>query len=323
MEFFQKYIEIIDENIKENEFIKDPQTLYDPMNYILSQGGKRLRPVMVLMGCDLFDGDLKKAIKPALSIEYFHNFTLIHDDIMDKAPLRRGLPTVYKVFGVNSAILSGDALLIKAYRFFEDLEPDLYKTCTILFSRTAITLCEGQQLDMNFEEFENVSYDDYIDMISRKTGSLGATSFRIGALIAGANYNQAKALYNFGLNLGIAFQLKDDYLDVFGDMEKFGKKQAGDIFENKKTILYILAMEAANPEQKKELLYWYQLKTENIDKVYGVEKIFRQTKVDKKCLELIEDYNNKAQAFLEDLNMPEEKLQPLRDLANYLLEREA
>lgn len=323
MEFLQKYLEIVDQNIQENEFKKEPQSLYDPMNYILNLGGKRLRPVMVLMACDAFDGDLRNAIKPALAIEFFHNFTLMHDDIMDSAPLRRGKPTVHSEFGINSAILSGDALLVKAYRYFEELEPNLYKTCTQLFSRMALTLCEGQELDMNFEHEQEVTYEQYIEMITNKTGVLGATAFRIGALIAGANYNQAKALYNFGLNVGIAFQLKDDYLDVFGDMSKFGKQQAGDIIENKKTILYILALQNASEEEQRELHYWYSMKTENVDKIYGVEKIFNHTKVNKKCLKLIEEYNQKAQSFLQDLELPEEKLQPFKDLANYLLERES
>ncbi len=322
MEFLEKYLELIDQGIQEFEIHKNPQKLYDPINYILEKGGKRLRPVMVLMATDAFEGDLELALKPALAIEYFHNFTLMHDDIMDNAPTRRGRESVYKKFGINSAILSGDAMLIKSYQFFEDLEGALYKNAIELFNSTALTLCEGQQLDVDFEEMPEVHFEQYLQMITNKTGVLGAMAFKLGAMIAEATQEQAEAIYQFGLNVGIAFQLKDDYLDVFGDMSKFGKRQSGDIYENKKTILYILAMQNANEKQKKELDYWYGMRTENIDKIYSVEKIFQQLHVDQKCLDLIKTYNEKAQSYLPKLGLPKEQLQPFIDLANYLLERE-
>lgn len=323
MDFLEQYQEIVSEAIQKYSFKTKPTELYEPMNYIISHGGKRLRPIMVLMATDLFGGDLKKAIKPALAIEFFHNFTLIHDDIMDEAPLRRNVPTVHTVYGTNSGILSGDGLLLKAYKFFEDLEPELYKSCLRIFTHTGILLCEGQQYDVNFETQENVTYEDYIRMITYKTGVLSAASFEIGALIAGAEFDEAKAIFNFGKHIGIAFQIMDDYLDVFGKQENFGKKHAGDIYENKKTILYLLAKENATKQEKEELDFWYSKKTDNVDKLYGVEKIFRRTKVDEKALLMVQEHNIIAQEFLQKINVPAEKKKPFIELANYLLRRES
>ncbi|WP_312823484.1 polyprenyl synthetase family protein [Epilithonimonas sp.] len=323
MEFLDHYQKIVAEAVDKYTFTEKPSELYEPMNYIISHGGKRLRPIMVLMGNELFDGDMEKAIKPALAIEFFHNFTLVHDDIMDEAPIRRNKPTIHTLHGINIGILSGDALLIKAYQFFEDLEPELFKKCIKIFSETGAVLCEGQQHDVNFETQKHVSYDEYIDMITSKTGVLSAASFQIGALIAGASEEDAELIYNFGKHIGIAFQIMDDYLDVFGDMEQFGKKHAGDIYENKKTILYLLALEHANEEELTELNYWFSKKTDNVDKVYSVEKIFRRTKVDDKVLRLIQKHNEIGQSYLDKINLPDEKKLPFRELANYLLRRES
>lgn len=323
MDFLNHYQKIVSEAVETHRFTQQPAELYDPINYIISHGGKRLRPIMVLMANDLFGGDIQKAIKPALAIEFFHNFTLIHDDIMDEAPLRRNKPTIHTLHGINVGILSGDALMIKAYQFFEDLEPELFKKCLQIFSQTGAILCEGQQQDVNFETMESVSYDEYIEMITSKTGVLSAASFKIGALIAGASEKDAESLYNFGKHIGIAFQIMDDYLDVFGNQEQFGKKHAGDIFENKKTILYLLALEHANEEELKELKYWYSKTTDNIDKVYGVEKIFRRCKIDEKVLKLIQHHNEIGQKYLNEIALPEEKKQPFVELANYLLRRES
>lgn len=323
MDFLNHYQKIVSEAVETHRFTQKPSELYDPINYIISHGGKRLRPIMVLMANDLFGGDIQKAIKPALAIEFFHNFTLIHDDIMDEAPLRRNKPTIHTLHGINVGILSGDALMIKAYQFFEDLEPELFKKCLQIFSQTGAILCEGQQQDVNFETMESVSYDEYIEMITSKTGVLSAASFKIGALIAGASEKNAESLYNFGKHIGIAFQIMDDYLDVFGNQEQFGKKHAGDIFENKKTILYLLALEHANEEELKELKYWYSKTTDNIDKVYGVEKIFRRCKIDEKVLKLIQHHNEIGQKYLNEIALPEEKKQPFVELANYLLRRES
>lgn len=271
----------------------------------------------------MFNGNIEKALKPALAIEFFHNFTLIHDDIMDEAPLRRNQPTIHTLHGINVGILSGDALLFKAYKFFEDLEPNLFKACVRVFTHTGLLLCEGQQYDINFETQEDVTFSDYIRMITYKTGILSASSFEIGALIAGADFKDAKAIFNFGKHVGIAFQIMDDYLDVFGNMEQFGKQHAGDIVENKKTVLYLLAKENGTEEERKELDYWYSKKTDNVDKIYSVEKIFRRTKVDEKTLHLIQKHNEIAQHYLNKINVPDEKKKPFIELANYLLRRES
>ncbi|MDV2446460.1 polyprenyl synthetase [Elizabethkingia anophelis] len=323
MKFFDQYQDLVSEGIEKYKFTQKPSELYDPINYIISHGGKRLRPMMVMMACDLFGGDMDTAIKPALAIEFFHNFTLIHDDIMDEAPLRRNKPTIHTLHGINTGILSGDALMIKAYQFFEDLEPELFKKCVKIFSETGAVLCEGQQLDINFENMPNVTYRDYMLMITNKTGVLSAASLKIGALIGGASDEQAEYLYNFGLHIGIAFQIMDDYLDVFGKQEQFGKKHAGDIFENKKTILYLIALKFADEEERRELNFWYSKKTDNIDKVYGVEKIFRRTKVDEKVQRLIQRHNEKGQHYLNKINLPGDKKQPFIELANYLLKRDS
>ncbi len=317
-----KFHELIHQGIEDNPLIKSPNELYEPIDYILQIGGKRIRPVIVLLGTDLFDGDVKQAVKPSLAIEYFHNFSLMHDDIMDDAPLRRGKQTVHEKYNVNTAILSGDALLIKAYEALEDLEPALFKTVTKLFTKTALELCEGQQMDINFETQDDVTYDDYIQMISMKTGVLVAASLKIGALIAGASEKDADMIYNYGLNLGIAYQLKDDYLDVFGNLEHLGKKHAGDIFENKKTILYLSALEAANDKERKELLFWYGLKTDNVDKVYAIEKLFRKLNVHRTLATLIREYTNKAQAILNDIDVAEEKKGYLKELSEILIDRQ-
>ena len=321
MDFLNKYQRLIAENIEKYQFNGEPSQLYEPMNYIIANGGKRLRPVLTLMAAELFGGDMDKALKPALAIEFFHNFTLIHDDIMDEAPLRRNKPTVHTLHGINIGILSGDALLIKSYQFFEDLEDIQFKKCIQLFSETGIKICEGQQMDVNFETNNKVSYDDYIQMITYKTAVLCASALKIGAIIAHAEESDAHAIYEFGRHLGIAFQMMDDYLDVFGSQEQFGKRQAGDIYENKKTILYLLALENADEEQKKSLLHWYSLNTDETEKAQAVEEIFRSTGADKKTLELIQKHNDLAQNYLNKIKLPEEKKHPLTALAAYLLER--
>lgn len=299
MEKLAKYQALFQSALEKHHIDDDPKELYEPINYILNIGGKRLRPIITLMGCDLFGGDLEEAVKPGLAIEFFHNFTLIHDDIMDDAPIRRGQTTVHEKYNINIAILSGDALLIKAYQLFNDLSAEKYKSVVSLFTQTALTLCEGQQYDMNFETQEEVTLEEYEKMILYKTGVLTACAFKVGALIADASDEDAEHIYNFGKYLGLAFQLRDDLLDVFGENVAFGKKHAGDIYENKKTILYIKALEKATEKQIEELKYWFSIKTENIDKVYAVEKIFKVLNVDITVGQMITDYTNKA---LEELD---------------------
>lgn len=316
-----KYYNIFKEALEKYRITEEPHALYEPINYILSLGGKRLRPIITLMGCDLFGGDLEKAVKPSLAIEYFHNFTLMHDDIMDCAPLRRGKTTVHEKYNTNRAILSGDALLIKSYQFFEDLPEQKFKKIISLFSQTALTLCEGQQYDMDFEQQENVSLEEYKKMILFKTGVLTACAFEIGAIIADAPEEDAERIYNFGKYLGIAFQLKDDLLDVFGDNTLFGKKHAGDIYENKKTILYIKALEKANKEQEEELKYWYKIKTDNIDKIYAVERLYQQLDIDLVVGDMIRDYTKKALEELEAITGNKKSKDYFVDFAQNLIGR--
>jgi geranylgeranyl diphosphate synthase type II len=293
------------------------------MNYILGLGGKRLRPVVLLMAYDLFDDNLEKAVKPALGIEYFHNFSLMHDDIMDKAPLRRGKETVHVKYDENTAVLSGDALLVKAFQMLEGLESHLFKSCFQLFSQTALEVCKGQQYDMNFENQQEVSFEEYLHMITGKTAVLCACALKMGALIAEAEAENAENLYEFGHHLGIAFQLMDDYLDVFGNQEVVGKKHAGDIYENKKTILYILALQRGNEEQKKKLNCWFNTTKEDQNKIPEVVRIFKELNVDALCLELVDNYTNQAKHHLEKVIVPEHKKQPFYELMDYLLARES
>lgn len=321
MNFLDYYLKTTEDALLQYRFNQCPTELYEPINYILSHGGKRLRPVMVLMGNQIFDGNIQQAIKPALAVEFFHNFTLIHDDIMDEAPLRRGKSTIHQLYGINVGILSGDALLIKAYQFFEDLEPAVFKKCIKIFSETGAILCEGQQMDVNFESLPIVTYEQYIEMITAKTGVLSAASLQIGATIAGASESDARFLYEFGKHIGIAFQIMDDYLDVFGDVALFGKKHAGDIYENKKTILYLLALENASEQDREELQYWYSKKTDNVDKIHAVMKIFRNAKIEERVLRLIEENNHLAHQYLERVQVLDEKKNGLKQLADFLLKR--
>ncbi len=230
---------------------REPKNLYDPIDYIMALGGKRMRPILVLMSCDLFDGDISEAMEAALSIEMFHNFTLIHDDIMDSADLRRGKETVHKKWDLNTAILSGDALMIQSNQRLEYYEGKIFKELISLYNKTALEVCEGQQMDMDFETLQQVGLDAYLKMISYKTAVLVGASLKMGAIICEASPEDQTRIYNFGLNLGIAFQLQDDYLDTFGE-EDFGKKIGGDIIEGKKTFLYIKALELADPNDKEQ-----------------------------------------------------------------------
>lgn len=321
MEFLKKYQDIISQNIKKHQFNEQPSELYQPINYIIANGGKRLRPILTLMANEAFGGNIENAIKPALAIEFFHNFTLIHDDIMDDAPLRRNNPTIHALYGTNIGILSGDALMIKSYQFFEDLEPELFKKCIQLFSETGIKICEGQQMDINFEKKEQVSFEDYLQMITYKTGVLSATALKTGAIIANTLEKDAEAIYQFGLHLGIAFQMMDDYLDVFGNQAEFGKRLAGDIYENKKTILYLFALKNADEENRNELLKWYSQTEETSEKIEKVTQIFLDTNADKETLELIKKHNDLAENYLNKTSLDDKTKALFLDLANYLLKR--
>lgn len=323
MQFIKDYQQTVSKAIHEYTFTDKSDPLYEPINYITSQHGKRIRPMMVLMANEMFGGDHQKALKPAIGIEIFHNFTLVHDDIMDAAELRRNKPTVHTLYGLNVGILTGDALLLKSIKFFEDLEPDLYHSCLQVFIRSGLLLCEGQQLDINFQKEKQVSFDDYLKMITYKTGVLSAASFEIGALIAGADSAEAENISAFGKHLGIAFQMMDDYLDVFGKDQQIGKVHAGDIAENKKTVLYILARENATQEELERLDYWYAIENQNKDKIQAVEQIFRRTKADERALLLIQKHTDIAKNHLDQIKVDDEKKKPLIELAHFLLKRES
>ncbi|MDV7186188.1 polyprenyl synthetase family protein [Lutibacter sp. TH_r2] len=316
-EYKEVFLGYLNEKIKS----KDPVNLYNPIKYILEIGGKRLRPILALMICDLFGEDSKKAMDVALAIEVFHNFTLVHDDIMDSAPIRRGKETVHKKWDENTGILSGDAMLIIAYQCVESYEPELFKKLMLLFSKTALEVCEGQQWDVDFETRNDVSIEEYIKMITYKTSVLIGAAMQMGAMIANVSEKEEKAIYNFGLNLGLAFQLQDDYLDTFGDVETFGKKIGGDIIENKKTFLYLTALNVCEPKERRELFNLYNSDDLNNKKVEKVTSIFKKNKVDVLIKKEIENYTEKSLKVLNQLSISEQKKSVLKEFGLSLMKR--
>jgi geranylgeranyl diphosphate synthase type II len=302
---------------------EQPAKLYQPVRYALENGGKRMRPVLVLLGCKLFSEDISNAIHPALGIELFHNFTLIHDDIMDKAPVRRGKPSVYEQWDPNVAILSGDAVFIKAYQELLQTDKNVILPVLDLFNKTALEICEGQQMDMDFEERNDVSIDDYLHMITLKTAVLLGASLKIGALTGGASENQAQALYDFGLNCGIAFQLQDDILDVFGESKKVGKQKGGDILANKKTFLLLKAQELSSGQIENNLNDWISSSNSGSDKVAGVTSIYDQLNVRELAEERMWSYFNTGIAALEKVDSDEKWKSVLLDFSRSLMHRES
>ena len=301
-------------------FPQEPATLYDADEYFLSMGGKRVRPVMCLMGNELFDEINADAWPVAAAIELFHNFTLIHDDIMDKAPLRRNKPTVHAKYGEATALLGGDVMLVVAYDYLNKIKTDYMHQILSLFNKTAKEVCEGQQLDMDFEKLEVVKLDDYIKMIELKTSVLLAASLQLGAILGTAGQSNQQHLYQFGRNLGIAFQIQDDYLDAFGDPVKFGKQTGGDIMANKKTFLMIKALESANPQQLKELKQLMQQNPD--DKVARVLSVFHDCGVDKWAFDLKDKYINAALEHLDEMAVVSVRKEPLKQLAHFLVQRD-
>ena len=308
------------------QFPEQPAGLYEPASYFLGIGGKRIRPVACLMGNELFGEIQEDTWKIARAIELFHNFTLMHDDIMDQASLRRGQTTVHVRNGENTAILSGDVMLVQAYSCLEGINTEYVHWIMKLFNQTAREVCEGQQYDMDYETRDNVSLEEYIQMIKLKTSVLLAASLKMGAIVGGATRHSCDRLYGFGKNLGIAFQLQDDYLDCFGDPEKFGKQVGGDILRNKKTCLLIKALETADGEDLERLRTLLALTPETDkeqeDKVSQVLQIYRKTGVDQWAKELIGSYAAKAMKHLDEVVVVHSRKQPLQDLASYLLHRE-
>ena len=315
------YADLINKSLKELSFSKTPKSLYHPIKYILDIGGKRIRPYLVLMSTSTFGKDPKLSLNAALSVECFHNFTLMHDDIMDSAALRRGNETVHLKWDTNQSILSGDALLIYSYKLLEDYSPNIFKKLNNVLNTTALQVCEGQQFDMDFEKNPNVTFDSYINMIKLKTAVLVGASLQMGAIIAEANPNDLIKIYDFGVNLGIAFQLQDDYLDTFGEQSLVGKSIGGDIIENKKTALYHLSLVNANNEQSKTLKSLYN-GSNSIEKVFKVTQIFKDTKADLDNLKLVEHFTNLALNSLSELSISSVKKDELIDFSHSLLNRQ-
>lgn len=301
-------------------FPEKPASLYQPAEYFLNLGGKRIRPVMCLMGNELFDEIHPNCWDIATAIELFHNFTLIHDDIMDKAPLRRGMPTLHEKFGHSNALLAGDVMLVAAYDSLNKISFPVIQKLIYLFNKSAKEVCEGQQLDMDYEKSGHVSLQEYLHMIELKTSVLLGASLKMGAIIGGAGEGNQDHLYAFGLNLGLAFQIQDDWLDAFGDPAKFGKQPGGDILANKQTFLFIKAMETGSPAQRKEMHALMHANSK--DKVSRMIQIFKDCGVDEQARLLKEKYLASAIAHLEEIAVLSNRKDPLMQLAKFLIQRE-
>ncbi|WP_431110841.1 polyprenyl synthetase family protein [Winogradskyella poriferorum] len=301
---------------------REPVNLYEPVNYILKLGGKRLRPVLTLMTADIFGDKAALAMNAALSVEVFHNFSLVHDDIMDDAPLRRGKKTVHEKWDLNTGILSGDAMLILAYQLFENYEPKIFQSLAKLFSKTALEVCEGQQYDIDFETRNDVTIPQYLKMIEYKTAVLVGAAMKMGAIVAEASEQDQDGIYDFGRYLGIAFQLQDDYLDAFGNPETFGKQVGGDILENKKTYLYLKTLELGSDTEKSNLLeLMSNISITNEDKVEKVKALFNASGAADATQLAVKDYTKKAFSVLEKLNISEDKKQILQLFGEQLMNR--
>ncbi|CAN5401654.1 polyprenyl synthetase family protein [soil metagenome] len=320
-----KLQELINQRLQELNFSGDPATLYEPIRYMMALGGKRIRPVLVLMGTELFKGDLKQALSAATGIEVFHNFTLLHDDIMDNAPLRRAMPTVHAKWNSNIAILSGDAMFVKACQLMMDVPDHAVRKVMEVFNRTALEVCEGQQLDMDFETEPSVNIDRYLDMIRLKTAVLVGCSLEVGAIIAGADDKAAQHLYDFGVNLGIAFQLQDDILDVYGDAAKFGKQVGGDIIANKKTLLLLYAIASASGDLSVELANSLLMPVDAANayqKVEAVKQIYNRLNVREYAETQMQSSYELALTHLDAIVASQEEKTALRELAKSLMIRE-
>ena len=317
---FEALTQLFAEKFREKRFPGSVPSLYEPAAYFLSLGGKRVRPVLCLMGNELFGQIHPDAWHVANAVELFHNFTLIHDDIMDKASIRRGKPTVHTKYGESTALLSGDVMMIMAYEYLSKVSPLYLHKLLVIFNKMGKEICEGQQLDMEFEKRNDVKLDEYIHMITLKTSVLLAASLQMGALLGGSGEGNQEHLYAFGKNLGIAFQLQDDYLDAFGEPEKFGKQPGGDILANKKTFLVIKALEVADAAQKASLLAHFS--DNKPDKVQQVLQLFKDCKIDSWAQELKNTYLDTALFHLDEAAVTTARKEPLRDLAHFLIRRE-
>ncbi len=323
METINKYIAELNTALEGIKWGEHPKELYDPIDYILELGGKRMRPLLVLLAYLIEKDDYHKVLKPALAVEVFHNFTLMHDDIMDKAPLRRGKPTVHEKWDENIAILSGDTMLVKAYDLMLNVDQNVLAEVIAKFNKCAVEVCEGQQLDMNFESFDTVSEAEYIDMIRLKTAVLLGFSLELGGILSSMKSENARLLKDFGINIGIGFQLKDDLLDVYGDAAKFGKQVGGDIVSNKKTFLLLTALEQAKGKEKEELQYWIDQKEFDIEeKVNAVTAIYNKLDIQNQTRAKIDHYFKIGFEALDTIDAPDGRKAPLMEFANYLINRE-
>jgi geranylgeranyl diphosphate synthase type II len=322
MHSFQELTVQFGEHFDKEHFPEQPKKLYESVNHILKIGGKRIRPVLSIMGNELFDNIHPDVFQVGIAVEMFHNFTLVHDDIMDKAPLRRNHPTVHTLYGESTAILAGDVMLINVYEYLNRVQPHYKQKLLSAFNKAAKEVCEGQQIDMDFEDMEpeQVHYNDYVNMIALKTSVLLAASLQMGAIIGGGSEYNQQHIYEFGKNVGIAFQIQDDYLDAFGDPEKFGKQQGGDILVNKKTFLLLKALEMCNPAQKTKLKEL--LSSNPDDKVAQVLQLFHDCKVDEWAEKEKERFQQIAFEHLESIAVLSARKKPLMELAGYLLKRE-
>jgi len=322
MHSIKQYQDFIEDYLSVQQIVREPKNLYEPISYILALGGKRIRPTLTLMTTEIFGANYKEALPAALAVEVFHNFSLIHDDIMDDAPLRRGHETVHEKWDLNTGILSGDAMLILAYQYFEQYEPVVFRDLAKLFSKTAIQVCEGQQWDVDFENRDEVTIPEYLKMIESKTAVLVAAAMKMGAIIATTTVENCELIYDFGLNLGLAFQLQDDYLDAFGNPATFGKQVGGDIIENKKTYLYLKAQEFSTPEQREELMHLFSIHpVDTKDKVESVKKVFEKTGAADATQKAITDFTMKAFETLEKMEISEDKKSVLRLFGEKLMSR--
>jgi geranylgeranyl diphosphate synthase type II len=322
IESIARYREAFLDHLKNENYPETPGALYEPIRYIMDLGGKRMRPVLVLLSADLYGAKIHQAMPAAMAVEIFHNFSLVHDDIMDAAPLRRGRQTVHEKWETNTAILSGDAMLIQAYRQLEYYAPDIFKELLVIFSKTALEVCEGQRYDMDFETDDDVSIEQYLQMIEFKTAVLLGCALKMGAMLAGAPRPDQDALYSFGIYLGLAFQLQDDYLDVYGDPETFGKQVGGDIIENKKTFLYLKSLELAGDGEVRELRDLYSIKPRNPEpKIQRVSDLFQSCGAAGAVKARINGYTQEAFKQLEQLQLPDSKKTALRDFGEWLLNR--
>lgn len=319
MKGIAKFRKIIEEEIEKLSYPTSPERLYNPIKYIMGMEGKRLRPLLVLMAHNIFNENVEKSLPSAIALELFHNFTLLHDDIMDNAPLRRGNPTVHERWNRNIAILSGDVMMIKAYQLLANLEGSVLQEVLDVFNKVAIEVCEGQQQDMDFENEEDVSLVDYMRMIKYKTAVLLAASLQIGAIVAGASKKEQDHLHEFGINMGIAFQLKDDLLDVFGSPKLFGKQLGGDILSNKKTFLYLKSLHLADDETKARLKFFYTHNGKSKTKVNEVKDIFKKLDIKKHAIAIMQSHHIKAMKHLDSIDS--ENKEPLILFSNKLMER--